>query len=63
TPRFAAAADVLVVGAGQAGLLATSAPAGGSTASPSQLGLLMIYTAAELNREADIIRLREPRRR
>ncbi|MDQ3187996.1 MAG: S8 family serine peptidase [Pseudomonadota bacterium] len=62
TPRFAAAADVLIVGAGTAGLLGTSAPAGGATASPSQLGLLLIYTAADLKREADIIRLRERRR-
>ena len=64
TPHFAAAADVFVVTAGAAGLLGTSAPAGGATASPSQIGLLMIYTSAELrNRgEADIVRLRERRR-
>lgn len=62
TPRFAAAADAVVVGAGTAGLLGTSAPSGGDTASPSQLGLLMIYTSADLKREADIVRLRERRR-
>ncbi len=62
TPRFAASADVIEVDAGTAGLLGTSAPAGGAKASPSQLGLLMIYTAAELGREADVIRLRERRR-
>ncbi len=63
TPKFAAAADVVVVNAGTAGLLGTSVPPGGATASPSQLGLLLMYTSSELrkNGEADIVRLRERR--
>jgi hypothetical protein len=63
TPKFAASASVVVVPAGVAGSLGTSAPTGGAAASPSQIGLLLIYTSSELRRrgEADIVRLGEGR--
>jgi subtilisin family serine protease len=61
TPRFATATPAVAVNAGAATSLATSQPTDGATASPSQTGLLLLYTAADPRREAEIVRMRDPR--
>ena len=63
TPHFTPAAGALIVPPGVAGFVGTSAVPGGAAASPSQIGVLLVYSPADprRNSEADIIRLREPR--
>lgn len=55
TPRYAAAAPSLMTPVGGSSNVAISSPVGGSLASPSQTGFLLLHTSAKTGRESDIV--------
>lgn len=55
TPRYQLALESFSVPAGFAGSLPVSKPAGGAAASPSQKGVLLMYTDGRSGREVDVV--------
>jgi hypothetical protein len=55
TPKYQAASASVTVPVGVSEALAVTAPAGGTTASPSQTGLLLLHRDARTNRESDLV--------
>lgn len=54
-PRYQLAAEAFGLPVGFAGSLSVTKPVGGATASPSQSGLLLLYTDGRTGREADVV--------
>jgi subtilisin family serine protease len=55
SPKYVTNASSFTLGSGGAGALSVSSPTGGSAASPSQSGFLLLHTNAKTGRESDIV--------